>query len=122
MSFSVHVSYMMSISGVFRLRHRQKIVVDTIMTHSSERMLEIAKEVKPLHNLHYHCLCGICGQQRPRSACAFTVKLGPSLSANIIIGCMNGEQRSRWYFAHAQDNVNLRILCMLEGTFLLDVA
>ena len=35
--------------------------------------------------------------------------------------CMNGEQRSRWYFAHEQDYRNLRILPMFEGTFLLDV-
>ena len=27
-----------------------------------------------------------------------------------------------WYFAHAQDDVNLHILRMLEGTFLLDAA
>ena len=35
---------------------------------------------------------------------------------------MNGEQRPGWYFAHAQDDPNLRILCMFEGTFSLDAA
>ena len=36
--------------------------------------------------------------------------------------CMNWEQNPGWYFAHAQDNLNLFILHMLEGTFWLDVA
>ena len=31
----------------------------------------------------------------------------------------NGEQRPGWYFAHAQDDLNLRILCMYEGIFYL---
>ena len=35
---------------------------------------------------------------------------------------MNGEQRPGWYFAHVQDDLNLLILCMFEGTFLLDKA
>ena len=34
---------------------------------------------------------------------------------------MNGEQRPWWYFAHAQD-LNLHILRMFEGIFLLDAA
>ena len=34
--------------------------------------------------------------------------------------CMNGEQRPGWYFAHAQDNLNLRMLRMFEGIFSLD--
>ena len=33
---------------------------------------------------------------------------------------MNGEQRPGWYFAHAQDDIYLCILRMLEGTFSLD--
>ena len=35
--------------------------------------------------------------------------------------CMNGEQRSGWYFGHVQDDLNLLILCLFEGTFSLDV-
>ena len=34
--------------------------------------------------------------------------------------CMNGEQRPGCYFAHAQDDLNLHILRMFEGTFSLD--
>ena len=33
--------------------------------------------------------------------------------------CLNGEQRPGQYFAHAQADLNLHILCMFEGTFLL---
>ena len=33
---------------------------------------------------------------------------------------MNGEQRLGWYFAHAQDDLNPRILRMFEGIFSLD--
>ena len=36
--------------------------------------------------------------------------------------CMNGEQRPGRYFAHAQGDLNLRILFMYEGTFALGVA
>ena len=35
---------------------------------------------------------------------------------------MNGEQRSRRYFAYAQDNLHQRLLRMFEGTFTLDAA
>ena len=35
---------------------------------------------------------------------------------------MNGEQRPGWYFERAQDDLNLRILSMFEGTFSLDAA
>ena len=35
---------------------------------------------------------------------------------------MTGEQRFGRYFAHVQDDLNLRILCVFKGTFLLDVA
>ena len=37
------------------------------------------------------------------------------------LDCINGQKRPQ-DLAHAQDNVNPHILCMLEGTFLLDVA
>ena len=33
--------------------------------------------------------------------------------------CVNGEQRPGWYFAYAQDDLNLLILCMFEDNFLL---
>ena len=36
--------------------------------------------------------------------------------------CMNGESRPRWYFAHVQDDLNLRILRMFEGIFELEAA
>ena len=48
---------------------------------------------------------------------------GPSVSTNRISGNierMNGEQRLGSYFMHAQDDLNLRILRMFEGTFSLD--
>ena len=31
--------------------------------------------------------------------------------------CMNEEQRPGWYFEHAQDDMNLHILCMFECIF-----
>ena len=34
-----------------------------------------------------------------------------------ITECMNGEQRPGWNFVNAQDDLNLRILCMYEGIF-----
>ena len=51
-----------------------------------------------------------------------TVWSGPSLSTNRIIGTesINGEQRPGWYFAHGQDDLNLDILHMFEGTFSLN--
>ena len=33
------------------------------------------------------------------------------------IECIIEEQRSSWYFAHAQDDVNMRILHMFESAF-----
>ena len=48
-------------------------------------------------------------------------QLGPdqcfSLSANRIFGYyrMYGEKRSRWYFVHTKENLNLNILCMFKG-------
>ena len=32
--------------------------------------------------------------------------------------CIKGKQRLRRYFAHAQNELKLRILCTFEGTFL----
>ena len=48
---------------------------------------------------------------------------GPSLSTNRtiwFIECFNGVQMPGWYLAHARDNLNLHILHIFEGTFLLD--
>ena len=36
--------------------------------------------------------------------------------------CTNGEQRPGWYFVHGQDDLNLRILRIIEGTFSLHLA
>ena len=36
--------------------------------------------------------------------------------------CMNGIQRTGWYFAHVQDDLNLCIWRMFKGTFSLDTA
>ena len=35
---------------------------------------------------------------------------------------INGEQWPGWHFVYAQDDLNLRILRMFEGTFSLDAA
>ena len=56
---------------------------------------------------------GICRQLRPRSD-----KLTESLDTTERT---NGEQRPRWYFAHAQDDLNVHTLRMLQDTFSLDV-
>ena len=60
------------------------------------------------------CVLGICGQPRPRSACASAQSdqglhypLTESLDST---GCMNGEQRLGRYFVHAQHDLNLHIL------------
>ena len=50
------------------------------------------------------------------------VSSGLSLYAKRIIGyykIFNGEQRPGWYFAHSQDDLNLRILRTFEGMFSL---
>ena len=63
----------------------------------------------------------ICGQQRPKSACVsaqsdqdLPCPLTESLNTTE---CMNGEQRPGRYFAHVQDDLNLRILCVLKRHF-----
>ena len=68
----------------------------------------------------------ICGQRRPRSACASAQSDQglhcPLTKSLATTECMNREQVAGWYFARAQDDVNPHILRMLEGTFLLDAA
>ena len=62
---------------------------------------------------------GVCGQRRPRSACA-SAQSDQGLHCPITVSLHKGEQMSKWYFPHAQDDLNLHILRMLEGTFSLD--
>ena len=69
---------------------------------------------------------GICGERRPKSACAFAQSdQGLHCLLTELLDtteCMHGEQRPGCYFAHAHDDLNLRILRMFEGTFSLDAA
>ena len=44
---------------------------------------------------------------------------GPQTESLDIIKCFNGEWRPGWDFAHARYDVNLHMLRMLDGTFLL---
>ena len=47
----------------------------------------------------------------------------PSLSANRILGYyIMYEQMTIWYYAHVQDDLNLRIFRLYESTFSLDAA
>ena len=66
-------------------------------------------------------LSGICGQRRPRSACA-SAQSDQGLQSPLKVSldtteCMYGEQRPGWYFAHAQGDLNMCIFRMLEATF-----
>ena len=68
---------------------------------------------------------GICEQRRPGSACADAqADLGLHCPLTELLDtteCRKGE-RILGYFAHGQDDLNLRILPMFEGTFSLDAA
>ena len=63
---------------------------------------------------------------RPRSDCADAQSdLGlrcPLTESLDTTECMNGEQKLGLQFAHAQDDQNLGILRMFDGTFSLDAA
>ena len=72
------------------------------------------------------CLRGMRRQGRPRSDCrdvqsdlGLCCQLPESL---YTIECINGERRSGLDLVHAQDDVNLEILCMLKGIFPLGAA
>ena len=69
------------------------------------------------------CVFEIYRQRSPRSACAFAqsdLGLHCLLTKSLdTTECMHGEQRPRWYFAIAQDDLTLS---MFKGTFCLDVA
>ena len=60
------------------------------------------------------------GQQRTSSTCSSKqCDKGlhcPQIKSLDTKECMNGVQRPGRYFAHAQDDLNMRILRMLEGT------
>ena len=63
---------------------------------------------------------GICGQRRPGPACASTQSdQGPYCPQTESLDTTE-EQRPRWYFAHAQDDLILCIFGMFEGTFMVD--
>ena len=79
-------------------------------------------------NLSY----GICGERRPRSACASAQSdqgLHCPLTESLdTTECINGEQRLGRYFVHAQDDLNLHIFCAcskalfrLTRSILLDI-
>ena len=66
---------------------------------------------------------GVCGQRRPRSACA-SAQADQGLHCPLIESldtteCIIAEQRPGRYFAHAQDDSNLCVLRMLEDIFSL---
>ena len=55
--------------------------------------------------------------------CAVWSGLSLSLTESFdATECINWKQLPGWYFVHVQDDLNLRILRMLEGTFSLGVA
>ena len=67
---------------------------------------------------------GFCQQRKPRSACTFAQSdqglCCPLTDSLDTTECFSGEQMPTWDFKHMQDYVNLGILHMLKGTFLLD--
>ena len=71
-----------------------------------------------------HVSSGIFEQRRPRSDCASAQSdlglLCPLTELLPTSKCMKREQTPSCYFTHAQDNLNLRILRVIEGTFSLD--
>ena len=77
------------------------------------------------HTMHRTCLWAYVDSDGPdqpvhphtdqRLHCPLIESLGSTAS-------INGEQRPRCYFAHAQDILNLHNLHMFKGNFLLDAA
>ena len=63
----------------------------------------------------------ICRQRRPRSDCPSTQSdqgLHCPLTESLdTTECMNREQSPRWYFAHAQDDLNLLIFASLKALY-----
>ena len=68
----------------------------------------------------FRCLYG---QQRASSDCAFAQSdqalCCPLTDSMDSIECINGEQRTGWSFAHAQDDLNLRIFCLTQPNIVL---
>ena len=66
----------------------------------------------------------ICRHGTLRSACAFAQShlFCPQTESLNTKECFKREQMSGWGFAHGQDDVSPHILCVLEGTVLLDAA
>ena len=66
----------------------------------------------------------ICGQRRPKLDCASAQSDQghhcPQTESLDTIEWFNGEEMLKWDFAQVQDDVNLHILRMLEGTFSRD--
>ena len=63
---------------------------------------------------------GIFGQRRPRSDCAFA-QSDQDLHCPLT-ECKNGKQKPRWYYAHSQNDLKMRILGMFDCTFSLGSA
>ena len=67
-----------------------------------------------------------CRQQRSRLAYTSTQSdqtLHCPLTESLdTTECMNGEESPRWYFGHAQDDLNLYSLRMFKDTLSLDAA
>ena len=67
---------------------------------------------------------GICGQRRPRSACASAQSdqslRCPQTESFDAIDVSVEKMKSGWDFTHEQEDVNPHTLRMLEGTFSLD--
>ena len=64
------------------------------------------------------------GQRSPRSDCALAQSdqgLHCPLTESLdTTECMNGEQRHGLYYAHAQDDLNMRFLRIFKGTSKLE--
>ena len=82
---------------------------------------DLVKVQSKPHQVKMH-LRGTWGQQRPRSDCT-NAQSGPSLSADRLdtIECFNGEQMLGCDLVHVHDDVNLHVLHMFEGSFMLDM-
>ena len=79
-------------------------------------------EMKPTIIMLAAQYMGICIHWKPRSTCTYAQSNQSfhylQTESLDTTECMNGEQRPGWYFAHAEDDLNL-ILCVLKGTFSL---
>ena len=103
----------------FNRRYEHRTIM-LLMTPECSGFLFAAIWTAPCENVS----SAICRRRRPRSACASAQSdqdlhcpLTESLDTTKY---MNGEQKPGWYFAHAQVDQNLRILCSFEGIFSLD--